>query len=637
MAQSGPRGVLARGLGRSYGDAAQNAGGTVIDGTAAQTGIHAGRRRAGHRPRATAGVSLDDLMRAMLPFGLVRARDARHPPGDGRRARSRPTCTARATTSTAASPTTSSRSRCTPPPARWTVTRRVRPRAVLGHRWRNGTHRRDRRGHDAAAARCETSMIRAENVRCPDLDSVMAAMTRGRRRRSGTRRRGSTASRRARHSVVRSCRAATTPELDDLPAEVAARPAALRPARQLSAPPWAPNGLLNRVSIAAFNELWFRVARAARRHGVETISSFFHPLDGVRDWNRLYGSRGFLQYQYVVPDARARHGAPIDRDAQRGRGRASFLAVLKRFGPGNPGTVVVPPAGLDPRARHPGDRARPRRAARPARRAGGSRPVGASTWPRTRDCAPSSCPSMYPELDRFAALRARVDPDVRAPVRPAAPPLPPLTPPAFCALRGVGDHERRKNKRRKAMTCRTRSDRCSRCWCSGVAPTSRWPRVRELVERRARTIVLAARDPGALRRARPRSCARSVPQRSRPWRSTPTTPAPTPRSSTTCSAGSATSTSRSSPSACSATRSEAEHDGARRGRHRHRELRRRGLGDRAHRAADARPGPRHDRRAVVGGRGTGPALELRVRIVEGGHGRVLPGPRRHAWWAAACG
>lgn len=105
-----------------------------------------------------------------------------------------------------------------------------------------------------------------------------------------------------------------------------------------------PSGLLNRVSVRAFNELWFRSAPRHELREAQSIQSFFHPLDGVADWNLLYGKRGFVQYQFVVPDAAAATiETVIDRLASAKI--ASFLAVLKRFGPANPAPLSFPQPG----------------------------------------------------------------------------------------------------------------------------------------------------------------------------------------------------------------------------------------------------------------------------------------------------
>ncbi|XHS80292.1 FAD-dependent oxidoreductase [Burkholderiaceae bacterium UC74_6] len=93
-----------------------------------------------------------------------------------------------------------------------------------------------------------------------------------------------------------------------------------------------PVSLVNGLSLRAFNAAYFRMGqwRAGRRR--EHYQAFFYPLDNLLEWNRIYGPRGFFQYQCVVPFD---NGAQVTRDMLREiarSGKGSFLAVLKTFG-----------------------------------------------------------------------------------------------------------------------------------------------------------------------------------------------------------------------------------------------------------------------------------------------------------------
>ncbi|HEV8267551.1 MAG TPA: FAD-binding oxidoreductase, partial [Thermoanaerobaculia bacterium] len=104
-----------------------------------------------------------------------------------------------------------------------------------------------------------------------------------------------------------------------------------------------PSGLLNHATVALFNEAYFRFHRdGTKRVGFD---SFFYPLDSLEHWNRLYGKRGFVQYQAALPTASSRAGLIALLTRVAAAGSASFLAVLKRFGPSAGGPLSFPVEG----------------------------------------------------------------------------------------------------------------------------------------------------------------------------------------------------------------------------------------------------------------------------------------------------
>ncbi|MFF4657065.1 FAD-binding protein [Streptomyces sp. NPDC001381] len=398
----GVRGGIPRGLGRAYGDAAQNAGGAVWDMTGLDR-IHV-VDAAGGTVLCDAGVSLHRLMEVLLPLGWF----VPVTPG-----------TRYVTVGGAIGADIHGKNHH----VSGSFARHVLSFELLTA---DGTIRTVSHGtplFDATAGGMgltgvvltatvrlhpvQTSLMSVDTERAADLDDLMARLTAG--------------DHRYRYSVAwidLLARGAATGRavltrgdhapLDALPARARRAPLAFRPSRLPAAPAFLPNGLLTRTTVGLFNELWYRRAPRVRTGELQRLSAFFHPLDGVPHWNRVYGRSGFVQYQFVVgygqEDALRRIVARIH--AHR---CPSFLAVLKRFGEADPGWLSFPRPGwtlaLDIPAALPGLGAFLDELDEEVAAAGGR--VYLAKDSRLR---PELLTAMYPRLADFRALRAELDP-----------------------------------------------------------------------------------------------------------------------------------------------------------------------------------------------------------------------------------
>ncbi|MYR44760.1 FAD-binding oxidoreductase [Streptomyces sp. SID5910] len=398
----GARGGIPRGLGRAYGDAAQNAGGAVLDMTGLDR-IHAIDADGG-TVLCDAGVSLHRLMEVLLPLGWF----VPVTPG-----------TRYVTVGGAIGADIHGKNHH----VSGSFARHVLSLELLTA---DGGVRTVERGtplFDATAGGMgltgviltatvrlqpvATSLMSVDTERAADLDDLMARLT--------------ATDHRYRYSVAwidLLARGAATGRavltrgdhapLDALPARARREPLAFRTSRLPAAPAFLPEGLLSRTSVGLFNELWYRKAPRARRGQLQRIPTFFHPLDGVPHWNRIYGRGGFVQYQFVVGHGREETLRRIVRRISAHR-CPSFLAVLKRFGEADPGWLSFPVPGwtlaLDVPAGLHGLGAFLDELDEEVAEAGGR--VYLAKDSRLR---PELLAAMYPRLDDFRALRAELDP-----------------------------------------------------------------------------------------------------------------------------------------------------------------------------------------------------------------------------------
>ncbi len=395
-------GTIARGMGRAYGDAAQIGGGRVVtqpDDVASST-LAEGVLSAG------GGVSLDSILSAYVPKGwfvpvtpgtrYVSVGGAIAADIHGKNHHLEGTFSNHVESFELLTPTGAMRvDREGDPDLFW---------ATAGGMGLTGVITRA----SFKMIPVESAYMKVETRRLDDLDSLMATMVgsdhkfrysvawidclaRGRSMGRSVLTRGDHA------------------RLADLGGAMAGDPLHYQAKAVASAPPWLPGGMLNTASVRLFNEMWFRKAPRLREGEIQRIPTFFHPLDGVSGWNRIYGPRGFLQYQFVLPDGEEEALRRIMEEIASAQ-VPSFLAVLKRFGAANPGLLSFPRPGWTLALDIPVGSTRLfgllERLDRQVLEASGRLYLAKDSRAKADTIA-----AMYPRLGELAAIKAKVDPD----------------------------------------------------------------------------------------------------------------------------------------------------------------------------------------------------------------------------------
>lgn len=403
--QAGPRGVIARGLGRSYGDNAQNGGGLVIDMPALNR-IHSISADTA-TVDVDGGVNLDQLMRAALPMGLwvpvlpgtrqvtvggaiacdIHGKNHHSAGSFGNHVRSMDLLTADG------------------------QVRRITPDgddsalfwATVGGNGLTGIILRA----TIAMTPTETAYFIADGDVTASLDETIAFHSDG----SEANYTYSSAWFDAISAPPKLGRAAISrgslATLDQLPEKLRRDPLKFDAPQLLTLPDVFPNGLANKYTFGPIGELWYRKS-GTYRGKVQNLTQFYHPLDMFGEWNRAYGSAGFLQYQFVVPTEAVDEFKAIIGDIQRS-GHYSFLNVFKLFGPGNQAPLSFPIPGWNVCVDFPIKAGLDEFVTDLDRRVlqFGGRLYTAKDSRTTAE----TFHAMYPRIDEWIAVRRSVDPD----------------------------------------------------------------------------------------------------------------------------------------------------------------------------------------------------------------------------------
>lgn len=122
----------------------------------------------------------------------------------------------------------------------------------------------------------------------------------------------------------------------ELPKKLQKQPLQIKKKLMPTIPFYFPSFVLNSLSIKIFNWLYFNKQRKPKVENFIHYEPFFYPLDVINEWNKIYGKKGFIQYQMVIPKEKGKEGMKRILDTIAKSGNGSFLAVLKLFGKNNP-------------------------------------------------------------------------------------------------------------------------------------------------------------------------------------------------------------------------------------------------------------------------------------------------------------